>query len=610
MFSKLSAFRNGIASVTILTILFSGVNSFGQDLVAVSDITGGSSVFVMRPNGRSSRKFSVAKTKRTTAQRQDSSRKIRKQYETIARATPRRVRADIVDPFKLPPNVKTMAPAKASILFAGVAEYYIDRDDRENSINFFREATELDPKNVKAKEGLSDALAAKGNDYLQKDQAASARAFFQESLQFNPKNAAAYFGLGDTFSALDKDIEAVANYENALKADSALTEIYVPLGILYFQKGDIAKADELLTKALAGSAGTAETQLFLGMIRLSQNRTSEALTAFEKAKALDPTMPEASFQLAETLVKLDRSKDAIPEYQKAVALRPAYFDALLGLADAQRATKDHASAITSYRQATKLKNDNIDAQIGLGDANRLAGNFNDAAGSYNLAATLISRKPDFSKDEAASVYSKIGYVIGQQCQINMKKAIACQWPAAIAALEKAVSFGGGNAADFANLGWAYYNGALTDGYDKRETDKKAKLQLARLNLEKAVSINPSYIEGPLLNLGMVRTDLGDYAGAVEVLTRVVNKEPKWVFALNELGIAYRQQNNFKDAITWFKKAIDRDDKFAAAYYNLGEAEFKNGNVGNAKKAYDKLKKLGRNDYALQLNAISNGAIRK
>lgn len=610
MFSKLSAIRNGIATLAILTVLFSGINSVAQDLVAVSDITGGSSVFVLRTSARSSRKFSVAKTKRTATQRQDSARKIRKQYETIAKVTPRRVRADIVDPYKLPPNVKTMAPAKASILFAGVAEYYIDRDDRENSINFFREATELDPKNTKAKDGLSDALAAKGNDYLQKDQAASARAFFQEALKFNPKNAAAYFGLGDTFSALDKDIEAVINYENALKTDPALTEIYVPLGILYFQKGDIAKADELLTKALGGSAGTAETQLFLGMIRMSQNRNADALAAFQKAKSLDPTLPEVSFQLGEVLTAMDRDADAITEYQKAVSLRPAYFEAWLGLGDAQLARKEYANAVTSYRAATKLKNDNIDAQIGLGDANRLAGNFNDAAGNYNLATTLISRSPNFPKDEAAAVYSKIGYVIGQQCQINMKKAIACQWPGAITALEKAVALGGGNAVDYANLGWAYYNAALTDGYDKREADKKVKLQLARANLEKAVAINPSYVEGPLLNLGMVRTDLGDYAGAVEVLTRVVNKEPKWVFAMNELGLAYRQQNNFKDAINWFKKATDRDDKFAAAYFNLAEAEYKNGNTGNAKKAYERLKKLGRNDYALQLELMTNGAIKK
>ena len=38
----------------------------------------------------------------------------------------------------------------------------------------------------------------------------------------------------------------------AIANDPELTEIYVPLGVLYYQKGEIAKADTLLTKALAG----------------------------------------------------------------------------------------------------------------------------------------------------------------------------------------------------------------------------------------------------------------------------------------------------------------------------------------------------------------------
>jgi tetratricopeptide (TPR) repeat protein len=57
-------------------------------------------------------------------------------------------------------------------------------------------------------------------------------------------------------------------------------------------------------------------------------------------------------------------------------------------------------------------------------------------------------------------------------------------------------------------------------------------------LKKAIDSNPKILEGPLLNLGMVYTDLGDYKSAIETLKSAIQKEPKWVFALNELGIAY------------------------------------------------------------------------
>lgn len=99
----------------------------------------------------------------------------------------------------------------------------------------------------------------------------------------------------------------------------------------------------------------------------------------------------------------------------------------------------------------------------------------------------------------------------------------CEWPAAISALEKAVELGGGNTADFMPLGWAYYNAARIDQYEKRESRPNVEASISKTNLQKAVATNPAYVEGPLLNLGMTLTDLGDYNGAVDALTRVVKK---------------------------------------------------------------------------------------
>lgn len=592
------------------SLLINASTLFSQDFVQVSDITGGSSVFIQRNSSRGARKYTPQRSSRSKAQKQETANRIRKQYSTIAKSTPKTDRAAVVTPDKLPANIKTMAPAKASMLFAGVGEYYIDLDELDNSIEFFRESTELDLKNEKAKKGLSIALAAKGNEFVAKNQPQAARSFFLEALKVDAQNAAAYFGLGEIFSDQDNVEEALANYEKALSSNPKLTEIYVPLGILYFQKGEIAKADDLLTKAMAASPNDPETQLFVGMIRMSQNRNQEALTAFEMARSLDPTNAEAAYNIAEVLVRLDRTKDSIAEYEKATALRPNYFEAHFGLGEAHLALKNYEQAVRSLREAKRLKNDNIDAVIALGDAQRLTGNYNDAIASYNLATTFISRKPDFSKEATADVYSNLGLAIGQQCAINMKQAMVCQWPAAIKALEKAVELGGGKTADFSNLGWAYYNAARIDGYEKREADKRTKLELARVNLDKAVSMNPTFIAGPLLNLGMVLTDLGEYANAANALEKAVAKEPKWVFAMNELGIAYRKQDKYKEAISWFKKAIDRDETFVAAHFNLAESEIKSGNMGNAKKSYEKLKKMGQNSYALQLELMTNGAIKK
>lgn len=613
MLNKLKATRFFITFSLVFVILITStsVMAQGPDFVSVSDITGGSSVFVFRNASRSARKFSTsARSTRTRSQRLETTKKIKKQYDTLAISKPNRVRLAPVTPEKLPAAVKTLAPDKASTLFAGVGEYYIDRSDNENAINVFREAVVMNPKNVKAKEGLSDVLAVKGTDLLLKEQAATAKAYFLESLKNNPKNASAYFGLGEVFTDLGQESEAIANYEKALANDSDLSEIYVPLGVLYFQAGEVAKADSLLTKAIANSNETSESQLFLGMIRMSQNRNQEALTAFQRARVLDQTSAEAAFQAGEALMRMDRPADAITEYQMAVALRPNYFDAWLSLGDVQAAEKNFAEAVIAYKQATKLKNDSADAFAGLADAQRMTGSYNEAIGSYNLAILFTTRGANYSKDVVADFYSKVGYSLGQQCAINMKKNVACQWPQAIKALEKAVELGGGNTADFSNLGWAYYNAARDDGYQKREADRLAKLELARTNLVKAVAGNPTYVEGPLLNLGMTLTDLGDYPGAVNALTKATQKQPKWAFAFNELGIAYRKQDKFKEAADNFRRAVETDDNLVAAHYNLGEAEIRNGNISAAKKEHQKLKKMGQINMANQLELLSKGAVLK
>jgi tetratricopeptide (TPR) repeat protein len=600
-----------LALPVIWTLLICALPTYSQDLVPVSDLMGGSSVFVFRNTARSAPKRIVVKTRptRTKTQRIETAKKVSKQYTTLAKTAPRRTRSTVVreDDPRLP-KIPTMPREEASVLFAGVGEYFMEKDEFTRAQDFFRESMQLDSKNTKAQAGLSEALALEGNEVLVKGNFTVARQKFEESLKYNPKNSPAYFGLAEVFSEMDKEPEAIANYEKALANDKDLTEIYVPLGILYYQQGEIAKAEDLLTKALAISPNDAQTQYFLGLIRYSQNRNQEALTAFNRSKTLDPTYAEAFYQAGETLVRLNKHQEAIEEYKKAATLKPNYFDALLGLGSAYFEIDSYPEAIAAYKQAERLRNDNIEVLVNLGDTYRQMKNYNDAEAKYNLATIFIERDKDYSRDEAADIYSKIGFVIAKQCEINMRTALPCRWDVAVRALEKASTITNNNV-DMANLGWAYYNAAKNDMNARRPAEARLKLEKAKVALQKAAFSSPKYIEGPLLNLGMTLTDLGDYAGAVDAFTRVVAKQPKWVFAINELGIAYRKQNNFKEAANQFRRAIERDDKYVIAHYNLAEAEFQAGNLGEAQKAYNKVKQLGRNDLATQLQLISRGALR-
>lgn len=600
-----------LALIVILTLLMNALPSSAQELVSVSDITGGSSVFVFRKSAKAPPNKFVSKTRavRTKTQRLETVRKVSKQYVALAKVTPRRVRVKAVDPND--PRMKEIArmePGVASKLFAGVGEYYMDRDDYDNAIDFFRESASLDAKNQVARNGLSEALALKGNELLVKDSPAAARKFFEESLTYNNNNAPASYGLAEVFSSLEKDDEARVNYEKALANDKDLTEIYTPLGILYYHQREIAKADALLTKAMAISPDDPQTQYFLGLIRYSQNRNEEALTAFKKAKTADPTYSEAFYQSGETNLRLNKQADAIADFTKATSLKPNYFEAWLGLGSAHYEMNNWAEAVTAYKQAVRFKNDSWVAYENLGDAYRQIPNYNDAEANYKLAALFMERTKDFNPEQAADIYSKSAFMIAKQCELNMAKSFKCRWDDAITNLEKAAQLSP-TGVDNANLGWAYYNGARADIAANNTAAAKPKLEKAKIALQKASTGSSKFVAGSLLNLGMALNDMGDYAGAEDAFKKVIQKEPDWGIALNELGSVYRRQKKFKEAAEQFKKAADKEDKNAIVQFNWGEAEYLNGNLGEAKKAYNKLKKMGRNDLATRLEVVSGGKVK-
>jgi tetratricopeptide (TPR) repeat protein len=588
MFCKIRRVRIVISLFLIAAFWLTPIAASAQDLVAVSSITGGSSVFVFRNAARSARRVTpVAKPSRTQTARIQSVARIKKQYETIAQTTPKSQRAAVVAPDRSPSP--TLPPKQAAKVFAGVGEYYIQKGELDSAIDRFRDALSLDTTNAAAKLGLSEALALKGNDRLEKEMAKEAKPLFLEALQYDPKNSAAYFGLGEVYGELDQTADAIANYQRALENNQKLTEIYVPLGILYFQTGEIAKADDMLTKAVAAAPDRAETQYFYGLVRASQGKNEEAVEAFKKARTIDPNYAESFGRLGDALVALKRTTEAIPEYQKAVAIKPNYFEAWFGLGGALYDTEKYAEAQTAFASAIKLKNDSWETYAGLGDANLKLGKFNDAASNFDLAATFLTRNADFSKDTAADLYSKKGYAIGMQCPLNQARFVPCQWSSAIKALEKAVEFGG-KPIDYTNLGWAYFNASRIDRDNKLAADQRAKLELAKAALQKAIDANPQFMDSVLEDLAAVQNDMGDFRGTIATLSRVVDdKQAGWAFSRYELGSAYFMVGEYDNAVTAFRAAIDKDPNYIAAYSSLGSTEVKRKNLKEANKILDQLK---------------------
>ncbi len=583
MITKKRQLRGFLTFALILVFLISGVPALNaQDIVASKDITGGSSVFVFRPSSNKQRKVAYKSVpKRTVAQKKETRIKVVKQTIVVAKVNQKKRPTKRVDPPTLAKyNPKTMPAKQASLVMAGAGEYFLERDDITQAIGFFRESVTLDSTNKFGSSGLSDAYTRQAGLHLEKDEIEKAKFFYEEAIKYDDRNATAYAGLGEVYSALEDDKEALKNYEKALQVDPELSELYAPVGILYYQQAsnetadaekNLSNAEKYLSKALAAQPADAQTQYFLGLIRNKQNRLEEALTALRRSLQLDANNPETHYYLGEVYGKQGKDKEAIAEYQKAVELDPKYVDAWFDLGVAQYNAENYAAAEAAYKKVITLKNDYWEAHANLGDTYRMKNDFANAEGSYRIAASRIT--------DDAELFSKYGYVLTR----------LGRWRPAIEQLNNALNIDK-NGFDYANLGFVYYNAAQNSIRNRREAEAKENLENGRIALQQAVQVNDKN-EAGYLNLGITLIDLGDYAGAAKALERANALRKDWLPALNELGIAYRKLGRLDDAIKQFQKVVDVDTNFAAGYYNLGEALYRNQKTDDAKKVVDKLKPL-------------------
>jgi tetratricopeptide (TPR) repeat protein len=87
----------------------------------------------------------------------------------------------------------------------------------------------------------------------------------------------------------------------------------------------------------------------------------------------------------------------------------------------------------------------------------------------------------------------------------------------------------------------------------------------------------------LNNIGFAYNDLGNYRQAIEDLSRAIEIKPGFAEAYNNRGIAYKGLGNYKLAIEDYNRAIEIKPGYAEAYNNRGNA-YKG--LGNYRQALD------------------------
>jgi tetratricopeptide (TPR) repeat protein len=180
---------------------------------------------------------------------------------------------------------------------------------------------------------------------------------WEDVLAQRPDNARAHNNLGRVHYQLGRIDEAIAQYREALRLDSANPHTRYNLGLALMNSGRLAEAELSLVAAVRMAPGYFDAHLNLGIVLTKLGRAEAALPHFAEAIRLDPLPAEAHLQCGLALAALGRWPEAGDHYARVLALDPGSAAAHSNWGVALYQMKEVPAAMAHFDQALRLEPD-------------------------------------------------------------------------------------------------------------------------------------------------------------------------------------------------------------------------------------------------------------
>ncbi len=178
----------------------------------------------------------------------------------------------------------------------------------------------------------------------------------------------------------------------------------------------------------------------------------------------------------------------------------------------------------------------------------------------------------------ADVYNMLGVIF--QLEGNIDKA---RW-----FLEKALSINPHYVEAALNLAIVYSD--LGEYEKAKEAYEKAKMGARVKSGDKRIKDN--LVKAKLANLhaqiGDIYAGLGLYEDAIQEYQKALKLQPGYADIRNKLGIAYKEVGRFDEAISELQKAIEINPRYVQAYINLGLVYYTQGEKEKARQLWKEI----------------------
>ena len=194
------------------------------------------------------------------------------------------------------------------------------------SVEQLEKAIRLNPRDERPRMMLAEVLGEAG-------QVTNAVATLREATETIPDSGLAHYRLGRLYQNLQRDAEALPEFEEALRLSpvTGVNGLLATIGYLRLNAMNFDGAIETYKQAVSVDLNDLEAHKKLGDGYRKQGRLDEALAEFVVTLMIDPANADAYAALGQVYLASGQPDDAVTALQRAVTLNPAHSEARYAL---------------------------------------------------------------------------------------------------------------------------------------------------------------------------------------------------------------------------------------------------------------------------------------
>jgi tetratricopeptide (TPR) repeat protein len=216
-----------------------------------------------------------------------------------------------------------------------------------------------------------------------------------------------YLQLAKAYKELNKLENAMIVYEEALKYNDELSELYIDLSYVSYELGYYNKTIHYLEESMKCIEPDFNTNYLLGLAYGNLNKNMQAVLAFKQAELLDSTDITISFQTGVLYMGLLLFDEALLKFENYASNYPRDQVTQFLIGKCLYNLGEYDSAISTFKYALRLNQNDSDSQYYIGLCLKQIGDLESSAIALKKA-TLLNPDNHLYHFEIGQVYLAIG----------------------------------------------------------------------------------------------------------------------------------------------------------------------------------------------------------